>query len=370
MSFSSRNFKSGNKKQNEFFIVSNLLNDIKKSEKIRMKIFCFDDIFSEDFFSIITKIISFYFHLSRSIKNLQNYDNLLKQNKIEISSEIKKFFDKIIAFRKSKNNYLDFYIEKQINFSFTKEEKKNKKKSHRNLKKMEIITTYKNTEKYNSIFSYENQKKGKTTKYKSLSQTKSSYVTNTDNLNNIMKKTKKNQSLKKNLSKKDLTNSRNSKTLNNGENSTNKSSISHSNIILSSKNLNKSIKIKSKSIEKKKIGKKEDNKNENENYTYVQIPNLTYLRLLLNNKSKGKNNLKYKSKSLNKFIPNIKLVDTGPKPSLYTNYLLNKFKGYIDTYNIEEQKNYSPYSNKYQSHSTCNIKKYINDSSRKSIFND
>ena len=35
----------------------------------------------------------------------------------------------------------------------------------------------------------------------------------------------------------------------------------------------------------------------------------------------------------------------------------NKFKGFIDNYNVEEQKNYSPCFNKYQSHSSCNIKR-------------
>ena len=140
MSFTTRNINFGKKIQNEFTIISNLLNDIQKSEKIRMKIFCFNDIFSEEFFNILFKIISFYFHLSKTLKNLQNYDNLLKHYKNEISNEIKKFFDKILIFRKSKDYYLNYYIEKQINFFlFSHKKKENKKKSQTKKKKIEKI---------------------------------------------------------------------------------------------------------------------------------------------------------------------------------------------------------------------------------------
>lgn len=372
MSFTTRNINFGKKIQNEFTIISNLLNDIQKSEKIRMKIFCFNDIFSEEFFNILFKIISFYFHLSKTLKNLQNYDNLLKHYKNEISNEIKKFFDKILIFRKSKDYYLNYYIEKQINFFlFSHKKKENKKKSQTKKKKIEIITNSNLNLEKNLVFSLENQKKVKGIKYKSLSQTKLSNISNTDILKDKNKKSQKNT--KKNLLKKESNISRNSlnKTLNNGENSTNKSSISYSNILIKNMGLNQSMKKKSNSKEKKSNEENKVNNNSKEvKYHYIQIPNLNYLSLIMKNKSERKMLLKSKSKSPNKFVPNIKLIDTGPKPSIYTHYLLNKFKGFIDNYNVEEQKNYSPCFNKYQSHSSCNIKRNISDSSQKSIYND
>jgi hypothetical protein len=135
--------------------------------------------------------------------------------------------------------------------------------------------------------------------------------------------------------------------------------------------LNQSMKKKSNSKEKKSNEENKVNNNSKEvKYHYIHIPNLNYLSLIMKNKSERKMLLKSKSKSPNKFVPNIKLIDTGPKPSIYTHYLLNKFKGFIDNYNVEEQKNYSPCFNKYQSHSSCNIKRNISDSSQKSIYND
>jgi adenine-specific DNA methylase len=128
--FSSRNSNLCSNKQNEYIMISSLINEIKNSEQIRMKIYCINDIISDELFNILHKIISFYFQLSRLIKNLQNYDKFFKQNKNEINMEIRKFLDKIIILNKSKYNYSIFKIEEQENFSiFPLKKKKNKIKN-------------------------------------------------------------------------------------------------------------------------------------------------------------------------------------------------------------------------------------------------
>ena len=98
--FINRNITFGTKKSNEFLIVKNLLNEIKKSEQIRLKAFCHNDIYSEDFFNIINKVIVFISQLSNALKKMHNYDNLYKQNKTNISFEIRKFFNNIFINKK------------------------------------------------------------------------------------------------------------------------------------------------------------------------------------------------------------------------------------------------------------------------------
>jgi hypothetical protein len=46
------------KKLNEYLIVNILLNESKTNEQIRLKAFSYNDIYSEEFFNIIHKIIS------------------------------------------------------------------------------------------------------------------------------------------------------------------------------------------------------------------------------------------------------------------------------------------------------------------------
>ena len=46
------------KKLNEYLIVNILLNESKTNEQIRLKVFTYNDIYSEEFFNIIHKIIS------------------------------------------------------------------------------------------------------------------------------------------------------------------------------------------------------------------------------------------------------------------------------------------------------------------------
>ena len=136
--FINRNITFGTKKSNEFLIVKNLLNEIKKSEQIRLKAFCHNDIYSEDFFNIINKVIVFISQLSNALKKMHNYDNLYKQNKTNISYDIRKFFDKIFSTtKKLKYIFLQYNIENQNNFSLLSLDKKINKVNKRNI---EIIT--------------------------------------------------------------------------------------------------------------------------------------------------------------------------------------------------------------------------------------
>ena len=376
--FSSRNSILNSNKQNEYIMISSLLNEIKNREQIRMKIYCINDIISEELFNIFHKIISFYFQLSRMIKNLQSHDKFFKQKKNEINTEIRKFLDKIFILNKSKYNYSIFKIEEQENFSiFPLKKKKNKIKT----KSLDIMSNiFLNNEKIknqenNSIISFfpEEYSKRSNNKYNSFNQQKLLYKISQIYENNFNKKSKtRNNIILKNefpLSIKEMNNSKNSlnKTSYNGENSTNKSSISQSKI-LKNKNytLNHLIEI-SKKKKRKKSNEKIKEKEINDN---IKFPDLNYLSILVG-KKKPEKKIKLESDSNSPIISNIKLIETGPKPSIYTHYLLKKFKGYIDNYNIEEknQRNNSPYNNKCHSHSVCseNVKRIISDYSQKSI---
>ena len=376
--FSSRNSILNSNKQNEYIMISSLLNEIKNREQIRMKIYCINDIISEELFNIFHKIISFYFQLSRMIKNLQSHDKFFKQKKNEINTEIRKFLDKIFILNKSKYNYSIFKIEEQENFAiFPLKKKKNKIKT----KSLDIMSNiFLNNEKIknqenNSIISFfpEEYSKRSNNKYNSFNQQKLLYKISQIYENNFNKKSKtRNNIILKNefpLSIKEMNNSKNSlnKTSYNGENSTNKSSISQSKI-LKNKNytLNHLIEI-SKKKKRKKSNEKIKEKEINDN---IKFPDLNYLSILVG-KKKPEKKIKLESDSNSPIISNIKLIETGPKPSIYTHYLLKKFKGYIDNYNIEEknQRNNSPYNNKCHSHSVCseNVKRIISDYSQKSI---
>lgn len=380
--FSSRNSNLNSKKQNEYIMISSLLNDIKNSEKIRMKIYCINDIISEELFNIFHKIVSFYFQLSRLIKNLQSYDKFFKQNKNEINMDIRKFLDKIFILNKSKYNYSIFKIEEQVNFSiFSLKKKKNKIKN----KSLEIISnTFLNNEKIKkqetnsiiSLFPYENSKR-RNNKYNTLNHknllNNISQIIYEDNFNKKYK-TRNNISLKNefSLSKKEMNNSKNSlnKTTFNVENSTNKSSISQSKIL---KNKNYTINYLKKKSKKQEIKKSNEKIKEKELNNNIQLPDLNYLSILVG-KKKPEKKIKLQSDSNSPIISNIKLIETGPKPSIYTHYLLNKYKGYIENYNIEEknQRNNSPYNNKCHSHSICseNMKRIMSDYSQKSIYEE
>ncbi len=376
--FSSRNSNLCSNKQNEYIMISSLLNEIKNREQIRMKIYCINDIISEELFNIFHKIISFYFQLSRMIKNLQSHDKFFKQKKNEINTEIRKFLDKIFILNKSKYNYSIFKIEEQENFSiFPLKKKKNKIKT----KSLDIMSNiFLNNEKIknqenNSIISFfpEEYSKRSNNKYNSFNQQKILYKISQIYENNFNKKskTRNNISIKNEfpLSIKEMNNSKNSlnKTSYNGENSTNKSSISQSKILKNKNYTLNHLKEISRKKKRKKSNEKIKDKELNDN---IKFPDLNYLSILVG-KKKPEKKIKLESDSNSPIISNIKLIETGPKPSIYTHYLLKKFKGYIDNYNIEEknQRNNSPYNNKCHSHSVCseNVKRIISDYSQKSI---
>ncbi len=365
--FTNRNITFGTKKLNEFLIVKNLLNEIKKSEQIRLKAFCHNDIYSEDFFNIINKVIAFISQLSNALKKMHNYDNLYKQNKTNISNDIRKFFDKIFSTtKKLKYIFLQYNIENQNNFSLLSLDKKINKVNKRNI---EIITninsqsTYKNKFKNKrsnsttSIFNYEKENKLKNTKIKLSSKSKISTLNHTESTKTLNERKSKNKNLMsyKELPKKEINNSLN-KT---GENSTNKSSISQSKV-LSKKNKNLKETTKKKIYSEKNNISKIENKEKEINF---QTLNLNYLNLIIGKKSE----IKQKLETENPIITKIKLIDSGIKPSIYTNYLLNKYKSIIDDYNEIEEKNYksySPNSIRYQSHSNYgkNVKRSMSDS--------
>ena len=364
--FTNRNITFGTKKLNEFLIVKNLLNEIKKSEQIRLKAFCHNDIYSEDFFNIINKVIVFISQLSNALKKMHNYDNLYKQNKTNISYDIRKFFDKIFSTtKKLKYIFLQYNIENQNNFSLLSLDKKINKVNKRNI---EIITninsqlTYKNkfqnkrSNSTTSIFKYEKENKLKNTKNKLSSKSKISTLNHTESTKTLNERKSKNKNLisYKELPKKEINNSLN-KT---GENSTNKSSISQSKV-LSKKNKNLKETTKKKIYSEKNNISKIENKEREINF---QTLNLDY-NLIFGKKSE----IKQKLETENPIITKIKLIDSGIKPSIYTNYLLNKYKSIIDDYNEIEEKNYksySPNSIRYQSHSNYgkNVKRSMSDS--------
>ena len=75
------------------------------------------------------------------------------------------------------------------------------------------------------------------------------------------------------------------------------------------------------------------------NYSYPKLPNLHFL---ISNENKTKSNsIESKAKYF---------INSGPKPSIYTSYLLNKYKGVIDNYN--EIKQNSPHN--YHHNNTFN----------------
>ena len=365
--FNNRNITFGTKKSNEFLIVKNLLNEIKKSEQIRLKAFCHNDIYSEDFFNIINKVIVFISQLSNALKKMHNYDNLYKQNKTNISYDIRKFFDKIFSTtKKLKYIFLQYNIENQNNFSLLSLDKTINKVNKRNI---EIITninsqlTYKNkfqnkrSNSTTSIFKYEKENKLKNTKNKLSSKSKISTLNHTESTKTLNERKSKNKNF---ISYKELPKKENNYSLNKtGENSTNKSSISQSKI-LSKKNNNLKETTKKKIYSEKKNILKSENKEKEINF---QTLNLNYLNLIVGKKSE----IKQKLETENPIITKIKLVDSGIKPSIYTNYLLNKYKRVIDDYNEIEEKNYksySPNSIRYQSHSNYgkNVKRSMSDS--------
>ena len=365
--FINRNITFGTKKSNEFLIVKNLLNEIKKSEQIRLKAFCHNDIYSEDFFNIINKVIVFISQLSNALKKMHNYDNLYKQNKTNISYDIRKFFDKIFSTtKKLKYIFLQYNIENQNNFSLLSLDKTINKVNKRNI---EIITninsqlTYKykfqnkRSNSTTSIFKYEKENKLKNTKNKLSSKSKISTLNHTESSKTLNERKSKNKNF---ISYKELPKKENNYSLNKtGENSTNKSSISQSKI-LSKKNNNLKETTKKKIYSEKKNILKSENKEKEINF---QTLNLNYLNLIIGKKSE----IKQKLETENPIITKIKLVDSGIKPSIYTNYLLNKYKRVIDDYNEIEEKNYksySPNSIRYQSHSNYgkNVKRSMSDS--------
>ena len=62
------------------------------------------------------------------------------------------------------------------------------------------------------------------------------------------------------------------------------------------------------------------------NYSYPKLPNLNFL-IINENKIKS-NSIESKAKFF---------INSGPKPSIYTSYLLHKYKGVIDNYNEIKQ---------------------------------
>jgi hypothetical protein len=224
--FNNRNITFGTKKSNEFLIVKNLLNEIKKSEQIRLKAFCHNDIYSEDFFNIINKVIVFISQLSNALKKMHNYDNLYKQNKTNISYDIRKFFDKIFSTtKKLKYIFLQYNIENQNNFSLLSLDKTINKVNKRNI---EIITninsqlTYKNkfinkrSNSTTSIFKYEKENKLKNTKNKLSSKSKISTLNHTESTKTLNERKSKNKNF---ISYKELPKKENNYSLNKtGEN--------------------------------------------------------------------------------------------------------------------------------------------------------
>ena len=120
MSSGNTNFKNAqnlSKKTNQYQIISTILNEIKKNEQIKIRPFDSYEIFAEDIFNIFNRLILFSYQLSQFLFKKQNYDSLYKQNKTILSSDIKKFFDKISSICKSKFHPQIYSIEQKENFS-------------------------------------------------------------------------------------------------------------------------------------------------------------------------------------------------------------------------------------------------------------
>ena len=347
----SRSNISSSKKLNEYQIVSSILSDIKKSEQIKIRPFDSYEIFAEELFNIFNRLILFSYQLNQSISKKNNYDSLLKQNKSTLSLDIKKFFDKISNICKSKYNPIIYSIEIKDNFSLLSRTKKNllinyKKEelSNENIidkikKKIEnntnnILNQSKiNNKSISPILSIKKQQKQKNfTNYKSLSQSKLlEKKDSTENLKNNIK------NFRNSILKNEYFNSK--KELNSqSKNLFNKTNDNY--ILKISKNFSKKPSKKKLNLKKSKPLKSNREKTfSKENLreislSYSKLPNLNYLL-------SGENKLNLKTIESKK----VKLiVDSGPKPSIYTSYLLNKYRGVIDNYNeIKKIKENSPF---------------------------
>ena len=351
------------KKTNEYQIISTILNEIKKKEQIKIRPFDSYEIFAEDIFNIFNRLILFSYQLNQFLFKKQNYDSLFKQNKTTLSSDIKKFFDKISSICKSKFHPTIYSIEQKENFSllngvnkrtytinYKKEELSNeniidkiKKKIENNtnniiLNETKITQNNKSISPISSILKNENKKNF--LNQKSFSQPMLLHEKkNSNEIENSKYKKKKN--VRNKILKKELTPSK--KEINIfSKNTFNNSKVIKSIGYLSKKmskkkiNLKKSKPLTSKQKRIKALSK--DNLKEI-NYSYPKLPNLHFL---ISNENKTKSNsIESKAKYF---------INSGPKPSIYTSYLLNKYKGVIDNYN--EIKQNSPHN--YHHNNTFN----------------
>ena len=352
MSSSNTNFKNAqilSKKTNQYQIISTILNEIKKNEQIKIRPFDSYEIFAEDIFNIFNRLILFSYQLSQFLFKKQNYDSLYKQNKTILSSDIKKFFDKISSICKSKFHPQIYSIEQKENFSlinginkrtftlnYKKEELSNENIIDKIKKKLEnntnniILNETKNTQNIKSIFPIssilKNENQKKFINQKSFSQPILHEKKNSNEIEDSKFKKKKN--VRNKMLKKELTPSK--KEINIfSKNTFNNSKVIQSIGYLSKKmskkkiNLKKSKPLTSKQKRIKALSK--DNIKEI-NYSYPKLPNLNFL-IINENKIKS-NSIESKAKFF---------INSGPKPSIYTSYLLHKYKGVIDNYNEIKQ---------------------------------
>ena len=372
MSSGNTNFKivqTSSKKKNEYQIISTLLNEIKKNEQIKIRPFDSYEVFAEDIFNIFNRLILFSYQLSQYLFKKQNYDSLLKQNKVTLSSDIKKFFDKISSIYMSRFHPKIYSIEQKDNFSifnctnkriytinYKKEELSNeniidkiKKKIENNtnhliLNETKITQNIKSISPISSILKHDYQKNF--LNQKSFSQTIFNEKKNSNEIGSLKNKKKKNN-LRNKMIKKELTPSKkeiNIFSKNTFNNSKPIQSIGYLSKKMSKKkiNLKKSKPLTSKQRRIKALSK--DNINEI-NYSYTKLPNLNFL---ISNENKTKSN-SIESKA--KFF-----INSGPKPSIYTSYLLHKYKGVIDNYNEIKQNSPHNYYHNNTFHNNGNYK--------------
>ena len=352
MSSGNTNFKNAqilSKKTNQYQIISTILNEIKKNEQIKIRPFDSYEIFAEDIFNIFNRLILFSYQLSQFLFKKQNYDSLYKQNKTILSSDIKKFFDKISSICKSKFHPQIYSIEQKENFSlinginkrtftlnYKKEELSNENIIDKIKKKLEnntnniILNETKNTQNIKSIFPIssilKNENQKKFINQKSFSQPILHEKKNSNEIEDSKFKKKKN--VRNKMLKKELTPSKkeiNIFSKNTFINSKVIQSIGYLSKKMSKKkiNLKKSKPLTSKQKRIKALSK--DNIKEI-NYSYPKLPNLNFL-IINENKTKS-NSIESKAKFF---------INSGPKPSIYTSYLLHKYKGVIDNYNEIKQ---------------------------------
>ena len=229
MSSGNTNFKNAqilSKKTNQYQIISTILNEIKKNEQIKIRPFDSYEIFAEDIFNIFNRLILFSYQLSQFLFKKQNYDSLYKQNKTILSSDIKKFFDKISSICKSKFHPQIYSIEQKENFSlinginkrtftlnYKKEELSNENIIDKIKKKLEnntnniILNETKNTQNIKSIFpissKIKNEKQKKFINQKSFSQPILHEKKNSNEIEDSKFKKKKN--VRNKMLKKELT---------------------------------------------------------------------------------------------------------------------------------------------------------------------